>query len=674
MERSLPYERQETGRSEFFQSCRDLHQRNDAATREQLHHLGIDFDPQTWIDPMSRSGSHVMRRLFFALKDAGMLRRERRISHHCPRCHTVLVASEVKPTKLRVDCRYRLRFAVAGDRPGDEIEALTFFPELLVGAVALAVRPAGRFGDYAGQMAENPLDGSQLPILGVETLETEAAFLVPAFRRTDGHICREHGLTQMPPVFDEQGHLLLSPAQGAAPEAVARHRGRQAVLALLGERAQAESGSWTVSTQRCRRCETVVLPANSEQLFLHFGAAIDTLRQAMEAGAVTFSHPRWKRATERYLDGLEPLCISRQQWWGNPMPEDSEEVFSTWFSLIAWSLQGAGWPAQANPEPVDEVFVDPDHLLRWIVPCQLVSLALTGRPSFRRVAVHGSLHLADRSLRPVADVAPDSPDEERFLSRSRLRPMRRQLGNVVEPSTLIRRFGADALRLGYLLCLGSGRPEVVTLDEGALRRARRALHRLTAQISGLYHLASHAGETSEFGLADRWILSRTHTAGLAADEDYQNLHLEDAARRFVAVVEDLRRYGRLCSQLARERGSLPSLLPTLGALVKSLEEGFGPICPYTFSKLLAWSRDRGLDALPAPAPEPWLSELVEELARHPGAERVLSSEEQSVQALLAGARFELQALSGSKIRIVEDLSTAHHRLGPCQLAPVPNSL
>ncbi|MCH9649567.1 MAG: class I tRNA ligase family protein [Deltaproteobacteria bacterium] len=684
VERSLPYEREETGRAEFFEICRDLHNENDATVREHLHSLGIGFSPREWLDPMARKGSQVVTRLFFALKDAGYLRWEKRVGHHCPRCQTVLVSSEVKPTLLKIDRRYRIVFATGdGSQPGQKVEALTFFPELLVGAVALAVQPQGRFGETVGQTAVNPVTNEDLPILAVDSLETEAAFLVPSYSRGDERIARDHGLLAAPPVFDGEGQVLFPKAPGQAVEPLPRRQAREAVLARLGDRATALAGGWVLNTQRCRRCETVVIPCHSEQLFVHFGSAVDTLRQALESGAVTFSHPRWRTAVEGYLDNLEPLCISRQQWWGNRMPEGTEEVFSTWFSLIAWSLQGVGWPQQGMPEPVDEVFVDPDHLLRWVIPSQLASLALTGRPVFRRIAVHGALHLADRWLQPISGQPADEPDEDRFLYRSRLRPMRRQLGNVVEPATLTRRFGTDALRLGYLLCLGSGRPEVVTLDEGALRRARRALHRLTAQISGLYGLSQRAGQedprqqlagqAATAQVLDHWILTRCELAVAGAQKDYQGLQLASAARRLVTLVEDLRRYGRLASERIEAGKSVPAVRATLGSLIPILGVGFGPICPFTFSKLSTWALDRGLEAPQGPQPEAWLGQLVEELSRHSGTVCRLSAPEAAVRELLARTTTELVGLSGSQVEVVDDVDSPHVSVGPCRLATVSES-
>ncbi|MCB1032781.1 MAG: class I tRNA ligase family protein [Acidobacteria bacterium] len=593
VERSLPYEREETGRTDFLEACKDLHRSNDAAVREQLHEAGVDFDPQGWLDPMSSVGTEAVRRLYFALKDAGLIRSEQRLGHHCLRCHTVLVASEVKPTRLKIDRRYRIRFQQVGG--GDPIDTLTFFPELLVGVVAVTVKAGGSYASAAGGEALHPLTGAPLPILAADALEADASFLVPGYRGQDEKLARLHGLSVFPPVYDDRGRVLLAAEAGTVPRAVERREARQAILEKLGEAAEAMDGGWSLDARRCQRCESMVLPLVSEQVFLHLEQLSSALESAVRSGAVRFSDEIWKEKVLAYTRRLEPLCISRQQWWGHELPDRPEEVLSAWFSLMAWSLAATGWPRAQSPAPVDEVFVNPDLLLRWVVPSQLIALQLFGCPAFRRIAVHGALHIVDRDLVEVPGIAPDAPDEERFLVRSTLRPMRKQLGNVVEPATLVHRFGADALRLGALLCLGSGRPEVVTFSEGALRQARRTLHRLAAQVGGLHRLGpDRPGDAPS--AADLKLRSHLETAAEAATLAYRELRLGDAASALVEAVEQLRSYGR--SAAAGEAADVPATLAiALGHLVR----GFSPICPYLFSKLELWAREHGLEE-PAPAP------------------------------------------------------------------------
>jgi glutamate dehydrogenase/leucine dehydrogenase/methionyl-tRNA synthetase len=457
VERSLPYERQAVGRPVFVQLCRDQHDRHDAALREQLHQLGAGYDPDGWLDPMDEPVSEAVDRLFHALLKERLVVEENRLAYRCPRCESVLVASDLR---------------------------------------------RARIGNGMG---------------------------------------------------------------------------------------------W-----RCGRCESVVEPDSSPQLFVHLEEMEHHLRRAIEKGTVTFSDERWTNSVLADLERIDPWCISRQYWWGNEMPpgfdgRPGDEVLSSWFSLAAWTLRALGWPESARPEPIEDVFVDPAWLRRWVVPSQLLALHLTGRPAFRRVHVHGTVQIRDRNLLRRDDAAPsEARDEEIYLFRTALRPMRKDLGNVVEPATLIRRFGADALRLGFLLALDRGPVETVTLGEGELRRARRTVHLLVSKVTGLYGMVREPLRTGEPREADCAIVARCAGAARDARKALEEHRYTQAAELFVEAVEAFADYANAAAERRHEDGS-GDLGAVRAATFKALREmrpAFGPLCPYLFERLVRWTSER----------------------------------------------------------------------------------
>ncbi|MES1245537.1 MAG: class I tRNA ligase family protein [Acidobacteriota bacterium] len=458
VERSLPYERQEVGRPVFVQLCRDQHDRHDAALREQLHQLGAGYDPDGWLDPMDEAVSRTVDHLFNALVDEGLVVEENRLAYRCPRCESVLVASDLR-------------------------------------------------------------------------------------------------------------------------------------------RARIEGGmGW-----RCGRCESVVEPDSSPQLFVRLEEMESHLRRAIEKGAVTFSDERWRSGVLADLERLDPWCISRQYWWGNEVPRrfagrPEDEVLSSWFSLAAWTLRALGWPETDRPEPIEDVFVDPAWLRRWVVPSQLLALHLTGRPAFRRVHVHGAVQIRDRNLLRREDnpeMAPvEARDEEIYLFRTALRPMRRDLGNVVEPATLIRRFGADALRLGFLLALDRGPVETVTLGEGELRRARRAVHLLVSKVTGLYGMVRGPLRTGEPREEDRTIVTRCAGAARNARISLEEHRYTDAAEQLVGAVEMFAEYANAAAERRHEGADLGAVRAATFHALQKMRPAFGPLCPYLFERLVRWTSER----------------------------------------------------------------------------------
>ena len=638
VERAIPNERDEVGRPQLVEMCRDLHHRNDAAIREQLHRLGVGFDPQAWLDPMSGDGPRICERLFHALVDAGVVARENRHAHRCPHCKTILMDPEVVATELVADRKYQIRFRTR--ERGAEIETFTFDPALVLGMVAVAVRADGAYGGLAGQTVRPPSGGADVPVIAVPHLTADAEFVVPSHSRQDYRIAHRHGIEDHPVVYGDDGQVLFADGDRRPPE-----EARELLLERLGDAVSREQGRWMVDAHRCRRCEEVVQPSFSPQLYVRFDAARTTLCQKIDNGSVRFSHDRWRRRALDYLSELEPWCISRQIWWGNPIPTRPDEVLSTWFSLAAWSLQGAGWPGDPAPAPIEEVFTDPDLLYRWVIPSQLVSLQVTGRPVFRRVQVHGSVHVVERRRAERPGAPGSEPDEDRFLFRTVRRPMRRRLGNVVEPATLIRRFGADALRLGLLLCLGSGFQTQAVASETRFRRARRALHRFVSKLDGLLALAADPKRCGEPRLADRWIVAKCAAAAFEVRSAYEESRLADAAELLLGALEAYARYANVAAERRREVGDLGAILSASAAVVRRLREHFSPLCPFVFKRLEDWMAKRLPEGAEEPPVEAGLPERVAAIA----AGRAAEPSEASDAALLyrrEGDREELARLAG----------------------------
>ncbi|MCP3956571.1 MAG: class I tRNA ligase family protein [bacterium] len=674
VERSLPFEREEIGRPRFTERCADVHRGHDAAIREQLHQLGVGFDPDAWLDPMSQDGERAARRLFYALKDAGLITRERRLAYYDPTTETVLVSPDVIRTRIALRERYVVRFEVRGGRTGakETIEAQTFYPELLPGAVAVAVRQDGPYGHLAGRAVHDPLRHDELPVYAYSDLATSAKFLVPAHDRDDEALARDRGIEERRVAIDGRGRLLLP----SEPPLV-REEARRRVIERLGSRIERIEGRFEVDAFRARRSGTLVNLGYSSQVFVHLDKAAARLRRAIEAGSVTFSDERWRDRALELTENPEPWCISRQYWWGHALPDartpggrllDSsrEDVLSVWFSLVASTLLAAGWPGDAEPEPIDELYVDHEILARWALPAQLVSLTLTGRPAFRHLHVHGALHLVERVLEERADAAEvpeDHHDEERFVVRWVRRPMRLGLGNAVEPAALIRRFGADALRLGYLLSLHSGSMQLATAAESNLRRARHTVHRLSGKVTGLFHLTHAEDSDTPPRLADAWILERASEAADGARRAYAGHRLGDAAKLLAEAVDDLARFAQIAASRRHDGRGLGSIRSTVTAVVERLAAGFSPVCPYLFEKLVAWTAARAPARAEAPG---WVGELVEQVAAGSGTVEIGSSDPQ-VLAALNDDREEIEALTGTRITIAEDLEQGVE-IGPCMIA------
>ena len=585
VERGLSVEREELERTDFVELCRDACSGNDAAIRDQLHRLGVGFDPGTWLDPIEESVAPVVHRLFQALCDAGLVGWERHLEYRCPRCQSVLADSDVEREPQPQRERYLVDFAV----PGGSVRGVTYALEQVLGAVAILVREEGPRAALAGSTATHPITGAALPILATRRIRADAVFVAPSFSREDLRLARQHGL-ESPPIFDGEGRVLV-PGQA---EPLPVEAAREAIRAALGGALSVEDFDTEELVPRCSRCNARVHPDVSRQIFVHLETAAEQLRQAITADTVRFSQPAWAEETRGRLDNLQPWCISRQYWWGNEIPAHSKIaaapgaehwVLSTWFSQVAWTLAGMGWPRVAEPETIAEVFVDHERLRRWVIPSQLVSLALLGRPAFSYVHVHGTVQVPERSLVARAEVGGEVEDEERRLYRVRHQPMRKRFGNVVEPAVLMQRFGADALRLGYLLAGAGDGVEGFTLDESRLRRGRSLVRTFIGKLTGVERLLRGGGD-GEPRLADVAFAQLARRAAVAGADGLATCRFVSAAEAFAEAVTQLAGYAKLLAARLRE-ASAENGAPraAMAGGLDALQRSFRPLCPYLFDKL-----------------------------------------------------------------------------------------
>ncbi|KUO96591.1 methionine--tRNA ligase [Ferroacidibacillus organovorans] len=147
------------------------------------------------------------------------------------------------------------------------------------------------------------------------------------------------------------------------------------------------------------------------------------------------------------LPGLEDLCISRTAMpWGIPVPNDPERVIYVWLDALTNYITALGYPFQ--DEERDELFsrywpadahvmakeIVRFHAIYW--PIMLMALDL---PLPKRIVGHGWLLMKDGKM-----------------SKSK--------GNVIDPNTLIDRYGSDALRYFLLREFSFGQDGVFTLE------------------------------------------------------------------------------------------------------------------------------------------------------------------------------------------------------------------
>jgi len=257
-----------------------------------------------------------------------------------------------------------------------------------------------------------------------------------------------------------------------------------------------------------------------------------TLLYAMRDGERAEIYP-WKDSPaeqEKFFERLAGIFAKEggDAWYARPaadfLPPDADrrgfsefeketDILDVWFdsgvSHMA-VLRSGEWPELARGgeggRPADVYIEGHDQHRGWFQSSLLTSVALFGDAPFRSVITHG------------------------FFQDVSGRKMSKSLGNVVEPQELIRRYGADILRLWvFSLDYRDDTPiseEILARCAEAYRKIRNTARYL---ISNLYDFspAEHAVGTEALTPLDRYILSLTRELAtrIAKAYDAYEFHL-----------------------------------------------------------------------------------------------------------------------------------------------------
>ena len=165
------------------------------------------------------------------------------------------------------------------------------------------------------------------------------------------------------------------------------------------------------------------------------------------------------------------------------------DVLDTWFSSALWPFSTLGWPEQ-TPElktyyPTSTLVTGLDILFFWVARMIMMGLKFTGNVPFRDVYIHALVRDA----------------EGQKMSKSK--------GNVMDPLSVMEKYGTDALRFTLAAMASPGRD--IKLAEERIEGYRNFANKIwNAARFILMNLDGprEAAPPKDRSFADRWILSR----------------------------------------------------------------------------------------------------------------------------------------------------------------------
>ncbi|MEW6162731.1 MAG: valine--tRNA ligase [Nitrospirota bacterium] len=555
-EKELPSERlyrHKLGREAFIERVWKWKAEYGGKIIHQLKRLGASCDWSREKFTLDEGLSRAVREVFVRLYEEGLIYRDNRLINWCPRCHTALSDLEVEHEEIEgklIYIKYPLTPPVPPLSKGGYITVATTRPETMLGDTAVAVHPDdSRYKDFIGKTVDLPLTKRKIPIISDNAVDpsfgTGAVKVTPAHDFNDEAVAkRQSPALEFITVIGKDG--LMTEDAGSRYAGMGRYDCRRLVLKDLKEKGLIEKEQrYTHTIGHCYRCKTVIEPLLTLQWYVDVRPLAKEAIKVVKEGRIRLIPRSWENTYFAWMGNIRDWCISRQIWWGHRIPAwycqkmqnakckmqngvivsrvipticpycgseeliQDEDVLDTWFSSALWPFSTLGWPDKTVDletfYPTTVLVTGFDIIFFWVARMIMIGLKFMGDVPFRDVYIHAL----------VRDI------KGQKMSKSK--------GNVVDPLTMMDRYGTDAFRFTLAAFAAQGRD--IKFSEERVEGYRHFVNKLwnaarfiimNSELQAPSSKPNFSLLTSHFSLPSRWIISR-----LAATADDINRALDE---------------------------------------------------------------------------------------------------------------------------------------------------
>ena len=509
--------KKDVGRDGFLERAWAWKEKYGGRIIEQLKTLGSSCDWSRLAFTMDEKCSKAVKEVFVNLYEKGLIYRGDRIINWCPDCKTALSDAEVEYVEEDSNLWY-IKYPV---KDSDQfVTVATSRPETMLGDTAVAVNPKDkRYAGMEGKTLVLPIVNKEIPIVYDEYVELEfgtgAVKITPAHDPNDFEVGLRHKLEVVKVIADD----------GTMNEFAGKYKGMPALecrkqiveeLKSLGVLEKIEP--LHLSVGHCYRCNHTVEPIVSKQWFVKMEPlakpAIDVVRKK----SVKFTPDRFSKIYFNWMENVKDWCISRQLWWGHRIPayycedcgemtisktdvtvcpkcgsthvKQDEDVLDTWFSSALWPFSTLGYPEKTEDleyfYPTDVLVTGYDIIFFWVARMIFSGLEHMKRIPFKDVLIHGLVRDAQG------------------------RKMSKSLGNGIDPTEIIAKYGADTLRFSLINSVAAGSD--MRFSDEKIEGARNFMNKIWNASRFVIMNAEGKNVSSikdcKLCAADKWIISK----------------------------------------------------------------------------------------------------------------------------------------------------------------------
>ena len=463
-------------RDDFLKHAWDWTDKHGGIILEQLQNIGASCDWDRTAFTMDKTRTESVIKVFVDLYNRGYIYKGLRMVHWDPDAKTSVSDEEVIHKDVEAKLFY-VKYEIV-ERPGEYITIATSRPETIMADRAIAINPKDeRYIDFHGLNVRIPISKEEIPIILDDYVTTDFGTgclkVTPAHDWNDYAIGQKHNL-EVIDILNADGTLNKN---GLQWEGIDRFQARRNIADYLdknGHLSKIEIYSTSIGTSE--RTGAIIEPRLSLQWWIKMPELAKPAIKAIEDGEIRLIPNKFKNTYSHWMNNIKDWCISRQLWWGHQIPAyfygDGEDDFvvatdlnealkrakevsgnsglelsdlkqdqdclDTWFSSWIWPI--SVFDGINNPDnkelsyyyPTQDLVTAPEILFFWVARMVMAGYEFTQKKPFKNVYLTG------------------------IVRDKKGRKMSKSLGNSPDPLDLIKKYGADGVRMGMLLSSPAG--------------------------------------------------------------------------------------------------------------------------------------------------------------------------------------------------------------------------
>ncbi len=464
-------------REEFYDQVWKYTQKNRKLVRSQIKKLGASCD---WSRDTFTLDEKVIKTTYETFKkmfDEGLAYRKKRLVNYCTHHQTAFSDLEVEHDERKTSLYY-IKY-------GPFILATTR-PETKFGDTAIAVHPDDRkYRKYVGKeiKIETLLGEKKIKVIADESVDqdfaTGAVKVTPAHSEVDFEIWQRHKGEIPEPIeaITREGKMTSAagPYKGMdvkkAKEKIVEDLKKKGLLQRIDE-------DYKHNLSVCYKCKKEIEPLLMKQWFIDIKPLAEPAVESVKKEKIKIVPENYKKVYLHWMENIRDWNVSRQNWWGIPIPawkcpdcsieedekwvvtkgetpekcphcgkdnlEKDTDVFDTWFSSGQWPFATLLSEEDETLEkyyPTSVMETGYDILFFWVARMIMLGIYRTKEVPFENVYLHGLVR----------------DEEKRKMSKSK--------GNVINPIEIAEKYGTDALRMALMVNNMPGKDSSISKNE-----------------------------------------------------------------------------------------------------------------------------------------------------------------------------------------------------------------